>query len=58
MQMKLSKFMLYQEPESKVNEVLMIKLEEVEKSINQVFVYLRKNPSDTDMGGVYNRIKK
>src|SRR6218665_352080 len=28
------------------------------QSINQVFVYLRKTPSDTDAGGVYNRIKK
>ena len=26
--------------------------------INQVFVYLRKTPSDTDAGGVYKRIKK
>jgi len=29
------------------------------QSINQVFVYLReKTPSDTDAGGMYNRIKK
>ena len=28
------------------------------ESINQVFVYLRKTPSDTDAGGMYNRVKK
>jgi len=55
--MKLSKFMLYQEQESKVNEVLMIKLEEVEQSIKSSFIW-EKIPSDTDTGGVYNRIKK
>src|SRR6218665_3623189 len=27
----------------------------INQSINQVFVYLRKTPSDTDAGGVYNR---